>query len=97
MIGSSRRGKTAPASRRPTLQFVIWGLRSPKGHIYLLVDDYAADVVLDEWERSDSQLLARKSVEHGWVPAGAALQELLQRRAQKARARRQPIQGEMNP
>jgi hypothetical protein len=76
---------------------VIWGLKNPKGQTWLLADDYAADVILDQWETTDCQLVVRRDVNDEWHAAGPATQHLLRTRAARARRGRQSIQGEMLP
>jgi hypothetical protein len=76
---------------------MLWGVRSPNAHLYLVVDDYAADVVADEWERSDCQLVWRAGVHDTWHVAALEQQQELLEAAHRARERRQPILGLMEP
>lgn len=76
----------------------VWvGLRSTSGRLWLVADDLGVDVVLDEWERGDSQLVARDGVYDEWQEVGPSAVLSMRARARQARRERQALQGPMRP
>lgn len=76
---------------------MFWGVKTMEGRLYLVADDYAADVVLEEWERGEGQLVLRDGVYDEWQPARPPEIRRLRRAAKLARSARQAIVGEMEP
>lgn len=76
---------------------MIFGLRKPGGGIFLVVDEWAVDVALTEWERGDWQLVERDGIYDNWRPVTPIRAYQLRARAQKARRDRQTLQGDMQP
>lgn len=70
---------------------MMLALRSPEGRIYLVVDDLGVDLALDEWDRSDSQLLSRDGVYDEWRAVSRAQLPELRRQARRSRRSRQQL------
>lgn len=64
---------------------MMWALRTPEGRLFLVSDDLGVDLVLDEWDRSDAQLLARDGVYDEWRPADTAAVRRARESARRAR------------
>jgi hypothetical protein len=76
---------------------MFWGLRDPKGFLFLVGDEMAAPTVQETWETFDCQLVCKEAWAAPWRPAGLEEQAELRVQASLWRAQLQRFDGEMLP